>query len=48
MHTLISSPLAKGLFHKAILQSGGLFNGSLQRGWKRQSSKESLLWIWPE
>ncbi|MFC4095734.1 carboxylesterase/lipase family protein [Euzebyella saccharophila] len=32
VHTLISSPLAKGLFHKAILQSGGLFNGSLQKG----------------
>ena len=25
VHTLIGSPLAKGLFHKAILQSGGLF-----------------------
>ncbi len=31
VNTLIASPLAKGLFHKAILQSGGLFTNRLQQ-----------------
>lgn len=31
VNTLIASPLAKGLFHKAILQSGGLLSNRLQQ-----------------
>lgn len=32
VNTLIASPLAKDLFHKAILQSGGLLSGRMHQG----------------
>ncbi|MDW3651916.1 MAG: carboxylesterase family protein [Bacteroidia bacterium] len=32
VNALIASPLAKGLFHKAILQSGGLLSSRLKQG----------------
>jgi para-nitrobenzyl esterase len=39
VNTLIATPLAKGLFHKAILQSGGLLSGS--RLFKKLSESEN-------
>lgn len=41
VNALIASPLARGLFHKAILQSGGILSGRLQQN-LAQSEKQGL------
>jgi len=41
VNMLVVSPLAKGLFHKAIAQSGGMFGKQLSLGQTLQSAEES-------
>lgn len=41
---LIASPLAKGLFHKAIAQSGGLFSNMLSKNLKK-SEQQGVLFM---